>query len=143
MAINNPLTGVLFLDTAFVIALSSRGDRYHSVAVELSRLISIRRPKIVTSRGVLLEIGNSLSKFANRASAAAIVQSIDNDARIEVVDVTRDIFAVALRLFTERPDKEWGLTDCLSFRIMQAHGIFQALTTDEHFVQAGYMPVMK
>lgn len=34
--------------------------------------------------------------------------------------------------------KESGMTDCLSFVIMQDRGIIEALTTDEHFQQAGF-----
>jgi len=35
------------------------------------------------------------------------------------------------------------MTDCVSFRIMDQFSIQQALTTDEHFIQAGYQAVMR
>jgi predicted nucleic acid-binding protein len=35
-------------------------------------------------------------------------------------------------------DKEWGLTDCISFVIMQERMVTQALTADRHFGQAGF-----
>jgi predicted nucleic acid-binding protein len=41
-------------------------------------------------------------------------------------------------LFSKRPDKEWSLTDCISFVVMQEHGVTDALTTDRHFAQAGF-----
>jgi len=34
--------------------------------------------------------------------------------------------------------KEWGLTDSVSFVVMQQVGITDALTTDDHFRQAGF-----
>jgi len=47
-----------------------------------------------------------------------------------------------VKLYSERPDKEWGLTDCVSFVVMEAHGIRDALTADEHFEQAGFRALM-
>jgi len=46
-----------------------------------------------------------------------------------------------LKLYTERPDKDWSLTDCISFVVMEEHGIIEALTGDHHFEQAGFKPV--
>ncbi len=43
----------------------------------------------------------------------------------------------ALDLFGDRPDKAWGLTDCISFVAMADHGLTDALTSDLHFPQAG------
>jgi len=41
-------------------------------------------------------------------------------------------------LYQQRPDKEWGLTDCISFVVMQEQGISEAFTSDHHFTQAGF-----
>ena len=40
------------------------------------------------------------------------------------------------------PMKEWGLTDCASFVIMEENAITHALTTDHHFEQAGFVALM-
>lgn len=45
--------------------------------------------------------------------------------------------------FQERPDKEWGLTDCVSFVIMTERKISAALTTDVHFEQAGFQVLLR
>ena len=39
-------------------------------------------------------------------------------------------------------DKEWGITDCISFVVMQDLGLVEALTTDEHFKQAGFRSLL-
>ena len=36
----------------------------------------------------------------------------------------------------ERPDKEWSLTDCVSFHLMRERGLTRALAYDLHFEQA-------
>jgi len=38
--------------------------------------------------------------------------------------------------------KEWSLVDCASFVAMQQRGIFEALTTDHHFEQAGFVRLL-
>ncbi len=42
-----------------------------------------------------------------------------------------------------RQDKEWSLVDCASFVVMQQRGIFEALTSDHHFEQAGFVRLLK
>ena len=50
-----------FLDTAYAIALSASADEHHEHAVLLAGRIKRDRARLVTTRGVLLEIGNGLS----------------------------------------------------------------------------------
>jgi predicted nucleic acid-binding protein len=42
-------------------------------------------------------------------------------------------------LFRARPDKDWGVTDCVSFALMGARQLRQAFTLDHHFEQAGFV----
>jgi hypothetical protein len=48
-----------------------------------------------------------------------------------------------LTLFSRRPDKEWSLTDCTSFVVMQQERLTDALTTDHHFEQAGFRALLR
>ena len=48
----------------------------------------------------------------------------------------------ALALYRARIDKEWGLTDCVSFVLMNTAGITEALTADIHFRQAGFKAML-
>ena len=56
-----------------------------------------------------------------------------NDDEVEVLSVSRKVFSEALKFYSSRRDKDWGLTDCISFVVMQAHKLTDALTTDNHF----------
>ncbi len=47
-----------------------------------------------------------------------------------------------MKLFRERADKDCSLTDCLSFLVMAEQNLQDALTTDGHFVQAGYRAML-
>jgi len=48
----------------------------------------------------------------------------------------------AIELYRERPDKNWSLTDCLSFVVMERRRVTEALTTGHHFEQAGLKALM-
>ena len=48
----------------------------------------------------------------------------------------------AIRLFAARSDKDWSLTDCLSFVVMERKRIREALTADNHFEQAGFQAIL-
>jgi len=43
-----------------------------------------------------------------------------------------------MELMANRPDKNWSLTDCITFVIMREAGLQEALTGDRHFEQAGF-----
>ena len=89
----------------------------------------------------MIECLNFLSRAPLRPIAVALWEQIQNAVMIgvlEVVPLTEELFAEGLALFLSRPDKEWSLTDCISFVVMQNRGIRQAFTADRHFVQAGF-----
>jgi len=47
-----------------------------------------------------------------------------------------------VKLFRSRADKNWPLTDCISFVVMEHQGLSEALTADRHFEQAGYKALL-
>jgi hypothetical protein len=61
---------------------------------------------------------------------------------IEVVPFEAELIDSAMQLYRTRPDKNWSLTDCLSFIVMERHQLTEALTTDSHFEQAGMKVMM-
>ena len=133
----------VFLDTAYAIALSSTNDQFHARAVALAEQLEALGTRLVTTRAVLLEIGNALSKQRYRQAAVQLLASLEADPKVDIVPLSESLYARAMQLYRERPDKEWGLTDCESFLIMQDRGLTEALTTDEHFQQAGFRALLR
>jgi predicted nucleic acid-binding protein len=78
-----------------------------------------------------------------RQATIELLNSLEADPNVEIIPLTEDLYARAFRLFRERPDKEWGLTDCISFVVMHERGLIAALTTDEHFQQAGFRALLR
>lgn len=133
----------VFLDTAYAIALATYTDQFHASAVKLSEQLEASKVQMITTRAVLLEIGNALSKVRYRLAAVSLLEAIETDSSVEIVPLSEELYADAFSLFCARPDKEWGLVDCISFVVMQERGIIDALTTDEHFRQMGFRPLLR
>ena len=128
----------LFLDTAYIYALFNTRDQWRSKALEWEKKLEAEKRLLVTTQLVLVEIGNGLSRQPFRQNAASIIRNLQDNPHVDVIPVTPNAFARALELFEQRPDKNWGITDCFSFVIMQDNGLTDALTTDDHFRQAGF-----
>lgn len=133
----------VFLDAAYAIELAAPSDQLHARAVGLAEQLEANQTRLVTTQAVLLEIGNALSKRRHRAAAVHLLSSLQVDPSVEVVVLSTDLYAKAFDLYRGRPDKEWGLIDCVSFVVMETRGIAEALTADEHFEQAGFRALLR
>ncbi|MDP2975594.1 MAG: PIN domain-containing protein [Anaerolineales bacterium] len=138
-----PVRTEVFLDSSYSIALSSSSDSFHERAVRLANELEAAKTRLVTTRAVLLELGNALAKQRYRQAAVKLLNALEADHNVKIVPLSEDLYARAVKLYRERPDKEWGLTDCVSFVVMQERGITEALTTDEHFKQAGFRALLR
>ena len=121
-------------DTFFYLALLNEDDHAHARAVAESRI----NRGIVTSEFILLELGNACARASDHADFLALVAGIRASSRTTVVPLDSKLFDRGLRLMSERPDKDWSVTDCISFVAMKDAGIREALTGDGHFSQAGF-----
>jgi predicted nucleic acid-binding protein len=127
----------VFADAFFFIAFLNQNDQYHArVQAEISK----DRKRIVTTAWVLVEVADALCVPTARAPTHRfIVGLLDNPAVYVASDSSW--LERGLTLFGRRPDKNWSLTDCISFAVMEDRGLTHALTADRHFAQAGFVPV--
>jgi predicted nucleic acid-binding protein len=130
----------LFLDTAFIQALLNPRDDYHNQAKQLFPRIRAASEVWITE-AIFAEVGNALSAF-NRNSAVHFIQQCYRTDNLKIVSVDTELLMQALALYQSRPDKTWGLTDCISFVVMQQQNLTDAVTGDRHFVQAGFRALM-
>jgi predicted nucleic acid-binding protein len=137
------MTNEVFLDSGYAIALSVESDEHHPRAEELAEQLEAERTRLVTTRAILLEIGNALSKKRYRNAAVELLDALEQDATIEIVPLSEELFAQAFEFFRSRPDKEWGLVDCVSFIVMRKRGLTEALTPDKHYEQAGFRALLR
>ncbi len=132
----------VFLDTAYVIALTVPSDQYHESAKQLAVWVEREKVPIITTRAILLKIGNALSKQRFRQKAVALLTLIEDDSAIEIVSMSDNLYRKALILFQQRSDQEWGLVDCVSCIAMQERDVREVLTADRHFQQMGFRTLL-
>jgi len=88
--------------------------------------------------GILFEIGDGYARLGRRSKGQALLDRLWNEERYCVAPLTDSLVQQGLELYQARSDKEWGLTDCLSFALMKREAITEALTADVHSRQAGF-----
>ncbi|MGI8980072.1 MAG: type II toxin-antitoxin system VapC family toxin [Pirellulaceae bacterium] len=129
----------VFADTSFYLALLRSDDSLYPRAIgELRK----NRP-IVTTEFIILELGNACCRAADHADFLALIAGMRASERIAIAPLDSGLLDRGLDLFASRSDKDWSLTDCISFVVMEDHGLREALTGDKHFEQAGFVALLK
>jgi uncharacterized protein len=129
----------VFADTYYYLALASRRDAGHTRATSFSRTYHER---VLTTAWVLTEVADALASPDQRRLFVALLADLKGDAHTIIKLPTSDLFDAGCNLYSQRPDKGWSLTDCISFVAMQQHGVTEALTADIHFEQAGFVVLL-
>jgi predicted nucleic acid-binding protein len=131
----------LFLDTFFIQALLNKYDQYHQQARFFLPRIKMAKEVWITE-AILVEVGNALSSYDRNLASTFIEQCyLTNNMRIISVDTV--LLRRGLNLYKQRQDKDWGLTDCISFVTMSDYSLIDAVTADIHFVQAGFRALLR
>lgn len=131
---------LVFADAFYFVARLNRHDQHHERVVTFSREF---RSHILTTDWVLMEVADALAKSECRSRIRDFTLHLRQASGCEVVPTSRALLDRALELYHQHKDKEWTLTDCVSFVIMRECGITEALTEDRHFVQAGFTVLFK
>lgn len=133
---------VVFADASFYIALLSRKDRHHQRALRWQRLLRRESIRVVTSDAVLWEWLTFFAEPSTRSIAFTGYQRLQRDPAVEIIGFDPPLCAAATNVYGARPDKSWGVIDCLSFVVMQQRSLTAALSTDHHFEQAGFSALL-
>ena len=129
----------VFADTYFFIALVNERDRAHPRGVEFA---TSERASLVTTAWIMTELADGLAKTPNRGLFSTILAETEQEASNILVPASNDLFRQGIERYEQRPDESWSLTDCISFVVMEEHGLSEALTADRHFEQAGFVPLL-
>ncbi|MGK7907522.1 MAG: type II toxin-antitoxin system VapC family toxin [Synechococcus sp.] len=129
----------VFLDTGYIIALEAIDDQHHSEALHhWQSFCASGLSSIVTTSYVFDEIVTFFNSRNRHQKAVEIGERLLNSSSVQFRHVDQELFCSAWKLFKQRSDKRFSLTDCVSFIVMEERDLQMALTFDRHFVQAGF-----
>jgi predicted nucleic acid-binding protein len=130
----------VFADTFYFLALLNPRDAADSRAKAFTLSF---QGEMITTAWVLIELADALSQPANRMKFIETFNRLQQHDQSRIVGPDLDLFEQGIKLFESRSDKEWSLTDCISFLVLAREGITEALTGDHHFEQAGFVALLK
>ncbi len=133
----------VFADAGYWIALFNPRDQSHEKAEKVTKQLTPLR--IITTEMVLVEFLNFTSARGEKLRKVAVesVKSLRDNPDVEVIPQTGAQFDSALDRYASRLDKDWSLTDCASFVLMDQMHISEALAHDRNFEQAGFIALLK
>lgn len=130
----------IFADSFYDLALLNPSDNAHESARGFSATYEGR---IVTTAWALTEVGDALAGPRSRRIFLSLIEQIQIDPKTTMLGPSLSLFGKGIDLYSRRPDKEWSLTDCISFVVMGERGLSDALTGDHHFDQAGFKALLR
>lgn len=125
------------IDTSAFAALIVAREHDHAAARRIQAGLVSERWRLITTNFIVAETHALLLAREGRTPAARALQAIDHGTtaiiRVEESDERR-----AREIIHQYTDKDFSLTDVLSFAVMERLRIGHAFTFDRHFAQYGF-----
>ncbi len=131
---------MLLLDTSGLLCYIHTSESQHADSVKaFDAAHTYLTHSYVLSEFVALAQVRNLPRIESLTFVSDLLEHPD----IEVVWVDEDLHQEAVSLLMERMDKTYSLCDAVSFVLMRARGCTEALTTDRHFEQEGFVRILR
>lgn len=131
---------ILFLDTSGLLCLFDEEDYRHKQAAQFFK----ERSQLLTTNYVLTEfIPLTQTRGFNRNDSLEFLLALSDLQRLKLIWIDDDPHNRAMTLLKMRLDKNYSLCDAVSFVVMRERGISEALTTDRHFEQEGFVKLLQ
>jgi predicted nucleic acid-binding protein len=132
----------VFADSSFFFALAAKRDSVHDAAVgTFAKLLRAQR-RLITTDYIVDEALTLTKARANAAVSLALLERIEQSEAIVLEHMTLARWESAKTLFRKHADHGYSFTDCTSFVLMRELRIRDVLTTDHHFAEAGFRPLL-
>lgn len=130
----------LFLDTSGLLCIHDRNDFRNASAIE----IFTGAKRLLTTNYVLAEfVPLSYARGKNRKETISFINDLLGIPRLELIWIDENLHNEAMELLVNRLDKNYSLCDAVSFTIMRERKLTDALTTDKHFEQEGFIKLLQ
>jgi predicted nucleic acid-binding protein len=135
----------IFVDTSGGGNLIDISQPYHHPAVQIYQKITTQKYQLITTNYIVVELVALLSSPLHipRNKIIAFVNGLKQSSYVKIIHIDSTIDDLTWQLLVKRQDKDWSLVDCSSFIVMEQYKLTEALTTDHHFEQAGFIRLLK
>lgn len=133
----------LFVDTSGFYAILAKRDPKCQAANRILDQAKAQSRRLVTTDYVLDETATLLKTRHEVSLVATLFESVQASFACQLVWTDAQQFAAVQSYFLKHMDQEWSFTDCVSFCVMKEMRLREALTTDHHFEQAGFVALLK
>ena len=127
------------LDTSYLLALEIARDQNRQVAVKHWQHVQPSSVQLVTTSLILTEVAAFLNSRGYHAKAVELGNNLLHGLSVQFVYVDTALLLEGWSYFERHSDKEYSLTDSVSFVLMRNMDITTAFTFDRHFAQAGFI----
>lgn len=129
----------MLIDTSGLLCLHYPTEPLHSLACTAYKRATVR----VTHSYIIAEyVALANARRFPRSSILAFVIDLLDNPDIETVWINESLYRKAIDLLMIRQDKSYSLCDSISFVLMRERRIKEALTTDRHFEQEGFIRLL-
>ncbi|MFZ0255866.1 MAG: PIN domain-containing protein [Gammaproteobacteria bacterium] len=125
-----------FVDTGYLLALEIANDQHHQAAKQHWQSVVPALPRLVTTSYVFDEVVTFFNSRGHHGKAMRVGNSLLQSPSVQLIHVDASLFYEGWTYFQRHPDKDYLLTDCLSFIVKQKLGIHIAFAFHQHFAQA-------
>lgn len=132
----------VFLDTSGLYALADRQDAGHQPAAACVRDLAVGGARLLMTDYILDEALTLAKVRAGASAALKLLEIVERSAAFSLVWIGAERFEAAKTLFRKHADHGYSFTDCTSFVVMRELKLRQAVTTDRHFAEAGFEPLL-
>jgi len=98
---------------------------------------------IITTDYIVAETLNLAVARRGRIVADRLLQLLETSSGLRIEWIGPERFLAAKAFFRKHADHDYSFTDCTSFVVMRELRIRDALTSDHHFVEAGFRTLLK
>jgi predicted nucleic acid-binding protein len=133
----------VFVDSSGLYALADHRDPARKGAERcVAELVNTGGSLVLTD--YIIDEACTLAKArAKGEGALRLLEIVDRSDAFRLLWIGEGRFAAAKTFFRKHADHDYSFTDCTSFVVMRELGLTEALTTDRHFVEAGFRALLR
>lgn len=129
----------MLLDTSGLLCFFDGRDLRHQEA----QTHVVNAPILITHSYILAEfVPVARSRGMDRRKSLAFASDLLDSEFVSLIWVDERLHRAAQSLLQKRLDKSYSLCDAVSFVLMRDFGFIEALTTDRHFEQEGFVRLL-